>query len=52
MGVPTGKYQLHVRGKIGAAECYFNDDALTVPPAGNTLMATMNLGYRTGAGCP
>lgn len=51
--VPSGRYQVHVRGKVGAAECYFNDDALTVPPLGRTLVRTLNLAYRTGTpGCP
>ena len=52
MDVPSGGYQIHVRGKINGVDCYTNDDAFTVPPAGNTLRRTLNLGYRMGTpGC-
>lgn len=52
MGVASGGYQIHIRGKIGAADCYTNDDSLQVPPAGKVLERTLNLGYQMGTpGC-
>ena len=49
-GVPSGAYQIHVRGKVGAADCWTNDDALPVPPLGRDLTRTLNLGF--GAATP
>jgi hypothetical protein len=48
----SGPYTIHVRGKIGAVECWNNDDALQVPPQGKLLVQTLNLAFATGAtGC-
>lgn len=43
--LPSGPYQIHVRGKKGAADCWSNDDALRVPPQGKTLSQTLNLAF-------
>lgn len=42
-GVKSDAYQLHVRGKIGASDCWKNDDALSVPPLGRTVTRMLNL---------
>jgi hypothetical protein len=48
----SGPYTIHVRGKIGAVECWNNDDALQVPPQGKLMIQTLNLAFQTGAtGC-
>ncbi len=50
--MPSGGYTIHVRGKIGTADCYKNDDTLQVPSVGRTLTTTLNLGYQMGTpGC-
>jgi hypothetical protein len=41
--LPSGPYQIHIRGKKGALDCWSNDDALFVPPQGKTLSQTLNL---------
>jgi hypothetical protein len=46
--IPSGNYQIHIRGKRAGVECYTNDDAMTVPPLGTTLTRTLNLGLATG----
>jgi hypothetical protein len=41
-----------VRGKIGAVDCWKNDNALQVPPQSKTLIDTLNLAVQTGTpGC-
>jgi hypothetical protein len=51
-GLRSGNYTVHVRGKIGAADCYLNNDSFAVPPLGHSLMSTLNLGFATGTpGC-
>jgi hypothetical protein len=48
----SGPYQIHVRGKNNAVDCWKNDDALQVPPQGKTLTETLNLAFQTGTmGC-
>jgi len=50
--LPSGPYLIHVRGKIGAVECWNNDDALQVPALGKPLTRTLNLAFQTGTtGC-
>jgi len=56
-GVKSGSYQFHVRAKKngstpGDGDCYFNDDAITVPAAGMTRTQTLNLSFGDNvAGC-
>ncbi|HET9624414.1 MAG TPA: hypothetical protein VFP84_23745 [Kofleriaceae bacterium] len=45
--VPSGPYTIHVRGKIGAADCFRNDDSLAVPAQGKALTRTLNLASST-----
>jgi hypothetical protein len=48
----SGPYVIHVRGKIGAVDCWRNDNALTVPPQGKSLTEPLNLAFQTGTpGC-
>jgi hypothetical protein len=50
--LPSGPYEIHVRGKLGAVDCWRNDNALQVPPQGKTLIETLNLAFQTGTpGC-
>jgi hypothetical protein len=42
-GVPFGQYTIHVRGKIGASDCFTNNDSLAVPAQGKTLTQTVIL---------
>ncbi|MGN6104144.1 MAG: hypothetical protein ACTHU0_03500 [Kofleriaceae bacterium] len=49
--VPADGYAIHVRGKIGATDCYANDDLLQVPPLGGTVSRTLNLTRLTSPGC-
>jgi hypothetical protein len=50
--LPSGPYNIHIRGKIGAVECWTNDDALQVPALGRTLTRTLNLAFQAGTtGC-
>lgn len=46
--LPSGNYQIHVRGKRAAVDCWTNDDALAIPPLGKTLKATLNLAEADG----
>lgn len=41
--VPSGPYTIHIRGKIGATDCFTNDDSLPVPAQGKSLTRTLNL---------
>lgn len=50
-GVPSDIYNIHIRGKIGATDCWINDDTLKVPPIGKVLTQTLNLAKVGGAGC-
>jgi hypothetical protein len=51
-GMPSGNYLVHVRGDVGAAECWKNDDQLAVPAAGGTKTTTLNLGFQASTpGC-
>jgi hypothetical protein len=50
--LPSGPYTIHIRGKIGAAECWNNDDTLQVPALGKPLTQTLNLAFQKGTpGC-
>jgi hypothetical protein len=52
VGMQSGPYTVHVRGKIGAVDCWINDDAFAVPPQGKVLNQTLNLAYQMGTpGC-
>ena len=42
-GVTSDGYQLHVRGRVGTAECWTNDDTLPVPPLGHDVSRMLNL---------
>jgi hypothetical protein len=48
--MPSGGYTMHVRGKVGATDCWKNDDALQVPAQGKTLTTTLNLARQPA--CP
>jgi hypothetical protein len=51
--LPSGPYQIHVRGKKGTLDCWANNDTLRVPPQDRTLHRTLNLALATGTpGCP
>lgn len=41
--LPSGPYQIHVRGLKSQNICWSNDDALRVPPQGKTLATALNL---------
>ena len=48
----SGGYTIHVRGKIGAVDCWANDDALQVPAQGKARSETLNLAFQSGTpGC-
>lgn len=50
--MPSGPYTIHVRGKINVADCWINDDALTVPAQGNARVEILNLALQSQApGC-
>ncbi len=52
MGVPSDAYTVHVKGMVGGATCWTNNDSLQVPAQGMSLTKTLNLAYATGApGC-
>lgn len=50
--LPSGSYQIQVRGKIGGIDCFTNTSTLTVPPNSKTLTQTLGLTKLTTAGCP
>ena len=51
-GVPSDAYTIHVRGNVGTAACWSNNDALQVPALGKTLTRSVNLADATGmTGC-
>lgn len=45
--LPSGSYQVHVRGKNGALDCWFNDDVLRVPPESQRLSQVLNLALQS-----
>ncbi len=45
--LPAGSYQIHVRGKEGALDCWVNDDVLRVPPQSALLSQTLNLALQS-----
>jgi len=49
--MPSGPFTIHIRGKIGAVDCWQNDDALQVPPQGQSLIETLNLAKTGASGC-
>ncbi len=49
--VPSGAYQIHVRGKIGTSNCWNNDDSISIPPLARDLIRTLNLGAAASP-CP
>jgi hypothetical protein len=49
--MPSGPYTIHIRGKIGAVDCWQNDDALQVPPQGKSLNETLTLAKTGASGC-
>lgn len=50
--VPSDRYTLSVRGMIGGAACWRNDDTIQSPPLGKTLTRTLNLSRSTSTpGC-
>lgn len=50
--VPSDKYTFRVHGTVVGADCWSNNNQLTVPPLGGTLNQTLNLGHADGApGC-
>jgi hypothetical protein len=50
--IASGPYTIHVRGKVGLADCWRNDNGLQVPPQGKALVETLNLAFQTGTpGC-
>ena len=51
VGVPSDKYTFQIHGNVAAAACWNNTDQVTVPPLGNTLTTTLNLGHAP-AGTP
>jgi len=50
--LPSGPYQIHVRGKQGTLDCWGNDDVIRVPPQGKALRQTLNLARLNTPGCP
>jgi hypothetical protein len=42
-GVPSDQYLIHVRGRIGAVDCWTANPGLTVPPIMKVLMQTLTL---------
>jgi hypothetical protein len=48
----SGPYTIHVRGKVGAVDCWRNDNAVRVPAQGKQLIETLTLELQTGTpGC-
>ncbi len=44
-GVAADNYTIHVAGNVATTPCWSNNDSLQLPPLGQTLMRTLNLGY-------
>lgn len=52
VAIPSGQYQIAVRGLQGAAECWQNNDVFMVQPQGKTTTQALNLAFKDGApGC-
>jgi hypothetical protein len=49
--MPSGSYAIHVLGKVGALDCFKNDDVLKVPPLMKLLKQTLSLAQQTTPGC-
>jgi hypothetical protein len=49
--MPSGNYRIQIRGKIGAIDCWNNDDSLVVPPLAKVLKSTLNLAKQVTPGC-
>ncbi|HEU4727896.1 MAG TPA: hypothetical protein VFT22_08415 [Kofleriaceae bacterium] len=50
--LPSGPYFIHVRGQVGAVDCWKNDDSIQVPPQSKSLVRTLNLALQTDTpGC-
>lgn len=47
----AGTYTIHVRGKIGAIDCWQSDESLVVPPPGKPLIRTLDLVHQNLPGC-
>jgi len=47
----SGPYTIHVRGKIGAVDCWQGDAPLQVPPQGKSLNETLTLTKIAASGC-
>lgn len=41
--LPSGSYQIHIRGREGTLDCWVNDDVLRVPPQSQLLSQTLHL---------
>ncbi len=50
-GLPSGPYQIHVRGKEGMLDCWGNNDTIRVPPQGKALRQTLHLVRLATPGC-
>jgi hypothetical protein len=50
-GIPSDSYRIHVRGRIGANNCYLNDDSFQVPTNGAVLTRTLNLAHQMLPDC-
>ena len=50
--LPSGSYQIVVKGKIGGIDCFTNTTTLLIPPNSKTLTQTLGLTKLTTAGCP
>jgi hypothetical protein len=50
-GIASGPYTVHIVGKVGANDCWTNDDAVQVPAQHQTRSATLNLAFQHNPGC-
>lgn len=52
MAIPSGQYQIEVRGRQGAVDCWQNNDVFMVQPQGKTTTQAFNLAFKDGTpGC-
>ncbi len=49
--MPSGNYAIHVVGKVGAKDCFKNDESLRVPPLAKLLKQVLSLVQQTTPGC-
>lgn len=49
--IPSGPYQIHIRGTVGANTCFQNDDMFPVPAGDFDARRTFNLGPTGAPGC-